>query len=165
MPKFKIEQIALCPHRTLSHAAMELLEAIGLTDWTLDEVAAVGHVKDQPSMVTNVAHLAFNYQALTDARELEILDYRSGRSWMDGIRGQASHFGMHVSREELDEWKAFFTDRGIGIAQEVDTLSHTNPFLIQTGRKYHYCIFDTRMILGVDLKFIVRVESDESTGD
>jgi hypothetical protein len=37
----------------------------------------------------------------------------------------------------------------------VDTYLHTNP-VIKDSRRYTYVIFNTRDILGVDLKFIVR---------
>ena len=47
-------------------------------------------------------------------------------------------------------------ERGIKVAQEVFTKSHTNP-VIAGKRKYNYVIFDTKEILGVDLKFIVRI--------
>jgi hypothetical protein len=43
------------------------------------------------------------------------------------------------------------------VAQEVLTQSHTNP-VISGKRWYNYVIFDTKDILGVDLKFIVRKE-------
>jgi hypothetical protein len=38
------------------------------------------------------------------------------------------------------------------------TISHTNP-VIAGKRWYTYVIFDTRSILGIDLKFIVRREA------
>ena len=47
------------------------------------------------------------------------------------------------------------------MAQEVFTESHTNP-VIAGKRSYNYVIFDTREILGVDLKFIVRINKDDS---
>ena len=39
--------------------------------------------------------------------------------------------------------------------------SHTNP-VIAGKRSYNYVIFDTKDILGVDLKFIVRINKDDS---
>ena len=63
---------------------------------------------------------------------------------------------MHCSAEELVQWRAFFAERDIPVAQEVFTESHTNP-VIAGQRWYNYVIFDTKDILGVDLKFIVRL--------
>ncbi|WP_211257045.1 hypothetical protein, partial [Xanthomonas pisi] len=72
---------------------------------------------------------------------------------------QVSHLGMHVTAAELAEWRQFFNEEGIQVAQEVVTDSHTNPN-IAGKRRYNYVIFDTREIIGVDLKFIVRLNQD-----
>lgn len=166
--QFKIEQVALCPPDP--EKAIELLKAMGMTDWVRDIVVAQGTVRDerttedvlvngiQKEKSTNVAHLAFNYQALGAAKELEVLNYAAGKNWMSAHRPSVSHLGMHCNTSELYEWKQFFKRRGISIAQEVDTLSHSNPE-ISGKRWYHYCIFDTRAFLGVDIKFIVRKDS------
>jgi hypothetical protein len=68
---------------------------------------------------------------------------------------RASHIGMHCTEAELESWRAFFASRNIAVAQEVFTKSHTNP-VIAGKREYHYVIFDTYGILGIDVKFIVR---------
>jgi hypothetical protein len=151
MPTLKIDQIAICPPDP--EAARELLDAMGCGDWAHDDVTATGTVFGQEA--TNKAHLQFNYTALERARELEVLEYVEGDNWMARYGPSASHLGMHCTEEELAEWRAFFTERGIKVAQEVQTLQHTNP-VIAGKRQYHYVIFDTRYILGIDLKFIVR---------
>lgn len=151
--KFQIEQIALCPANHT--AAMELLTALGAGAWALDHVKAQGEVFGNPDR-TNAADLSFNYD-LCAGKELEVLHYTDGDNWMrDLLRvNSVSHLGCHCTEEELEEFRAFFKGRGIDVAQEVRTSSHTNP-VIAGKRLYHYCIFDTRSILGVDLKFIVR---------
>ena len=78
----------------------------------------------------------------------------------DERRNSVSHLGMHCTADELELWQEFFAERGIGIAQEVVTDSHTNP-VISGKRLYNYVIFDTKEILGVDLKFIVRLEPEQ----
>jgi hypothetical protein len=78
---------------------------------------------------------------------------------MAGRPPMVSHLGMHCTAEELDAFRRKFADMGIRVAQEVFTESHTNPFLLEQKRKYQYVIFDTRDILGADLKFIVRREN------
>lgn len=161
MPKFILEQIAIVPPQR--EAAIELLKAIGLTQWADDLVVAHGEVFGIMDC-TNVADLAFNYQtahgvagSVADPKplEFEVLNYRTGENWMQGREGSASHLGMHCTEVELADWRRFFERRNIRVAQEVNTLSHTNP-VIAGKRKYKYVIFDTRRILGIDLKFIVR---------
>lgn len=149
--KFTIEQVAICPIDTT--AAIELLEALGATEWAQDHVCAAGKVFDVDG--SNEANLAFNYQL--GVKEFEVLEYTTPNNWMNGIErhNSVSHLGMHCTEEELAEFKQFFSARGITIAQEVHTQSHTNP-VIDGKRLYHYCIFNTKDILGTDLKFIVR---------
>lgn len=153
--QFKIEQIALAPRDP--KAARKLLEAIGAVKWVEDTVVADGEV--QGSSAINKALLQFNYD-MFDGKELEILNYQNGPNWLTRRPYCVSHLGMHTTAEDLVRWRDFFASRGIKVAQEVYTVSHTNPFLLKTGRKYHYVIFDTFEILGVDLKFIVRREGE-----
>lgn len=153
--KFQIEQVALCPADPA--AAKALLSEMGLSEWAEDHVVASGHVFGAPG--TNEADLAFNYQSdeMQKPMELEVLHYTKGDNWMSRSAPRVSHIGMHCSAEELSEWRAFFAERGISVAQEVFTESHSNP-VIAGKRWYNYVIFDTYEILGVDVKFIVRIE-------
>ena len=157
--KFTIEQIAICPENPI--AAKKLLSEMGAVEWTEDHVVATGNVFAKGG--TNEADLSFNYDIFA-GKEFEILNYTSGRNWVDETttnRNVVSHLGMHCTADELLKWRKFFRDRGIQIAQEVFTDSHTNP-VIAGKRSYNYVIFDTRKILGVDLKFIVRIEVNDS---
>lgn len=152
---FKIEQIAIVPNDP--ERAMRLFAKIGLSEWAKDHVVAGGRVWNEPG--SNEADLAFNYQATGDkALELEVLHYTCSPNWMERYGTSASHLGMHVTAAELVEWRAFFASESIAVAQEVMTISHTNP-VIAGKRWYTYVIFDTRAILGIDLKFIVRREA------
>ncbi len=152
MVTFKIEQVALYPRDP--EAAKELLTAMGVNDWVTDHVSAKGSVRKLRN-VDNEADLSFNYSGMNAAGELEVLHYTRGAHWMRGMRPRVSHIGMHCTEQELAEWYSFFAGRGIPVAQEVYTRAHTNP-AIAGKRKYHYVIFDTYDILGVDVKFIVR---------
>jgi len=158
--KFKIEQIAIRPKHPIR--AKQLLSEIGAVDWSEDHVVATGKVFGHEG--TNEADLSFNYE-IFDGKEFEILNYTKGNNWIDSSgrteRNVVSHLGMHCSAEELEKWKEFFHQRAIKISQEVFTDSHTNP-VIAGKRSYNYVIFDTRKILGVDLKFIVRINKDDS---
>jgi hypothetical protein len=154
--KFKIEQLALNPlHPGI---AFGLMDALGLTDWSHDQASAKGPVHGQPATEEgNVASLSFNHE--TPGLELEIINYRSGDNWLEKHNTHASvasHIGMHCSAEELERWRAKFTALGIKVAQEVVTTKHTNPN-VPEGRRYKYVIFDTRDIIGLDVKFIVRL--------
>ena len=157
--KFTIEQIAIAPKDPT--AAKKLLSEIGAVEWAEDHVVATGSVFGKQG--TNEANLSFNYD-LFSGKEFEVLDYTSGSNWVDETtddRNIVSHLEMHCTADELLGWREFFRDRGIEVAQEVFTDSHSNP-VIAGKRSYNYVIFDTRKILGVDLKFIVRIEVNDS---
>ena len=151
--KFTIEQIAICPKDPSK--AKQLLKDMGAVDWSEDRVIAKGKVFDNQS--ENTADLSFNYD-LIQGKEFEVLNYIAGDNWMkeQSRINSISHLGMHCTADELLNWRVFFDERGIKVAQEVFTKSHTNP-VIAGKRKYNYVIFDTKEILGVDLKFIVRI--------
>ena len=163
--RFFIEQVALCPRDPVK--AVALLSMLGLEDWAHDTVIAAGSVYGKGGQI-NKAHLAFNYQGSRGLPlghdvtpqpkplELEVLHYAEGANWMDAWSSSVSHLGMHCTAEELVEWRAKFAELGYQVAQEVMTQSHTNP-VIDGQRWYNYVIFDTREVLGVDLKFIVRL--------
>lgn len=153
--QFKIEQIAITPKNT--KAAKALLAAIGLSSWIMDTVSARGTVAGTAGEIYNAAELSFNYDAApADGKlEFEVLNYKVGPNWMAGRAQSVSHLGMHVTAEELELWRAKFAEHEIGVAQEVHTEAHSNP-AIKDSRRYHYVIFATRAVLGVDLKFIVR---------
>lgn len=174
--QFKIEQVALAP--AFTNRALRLLQRIGLGDFVADTVVAEGRVFNEPA--ENTALLRFNYAAdrnfigntpkpagSTTPLELEVLTYVKGPNWVDAIRvnmdapamSMVSHFGMHVTEEELEQFHAIMVSEGVEIAQEVNTKSHTNEH-IANSRRYHYRIYATRHILGVDLKFIVRKSID-----
>lgn len=167
-PKFQIQQIAIFPADPAR--AVKLLSDLGLDEWVEDIVNSTGKVFG--SAVESLGHLRFNYQGggadleANKPLELEVLDYPSmhndqyedfNQNWMDyqGLRNSVSHLGMHCTEEELAQFRAYFAENDIKVAQEVKTHSHTNPH-IANSRRYTYVIFDTREILGVDLKFIVR---------
>lgn len=160
--EIKIEQVAIATNTTeQADKIIDGYKDLGFDEWVFDVVTAEGTVFGKP--VTNVARLAFNYQM---GHELEILTYLAGDSWHDR-RCQSmtypfqSHMGLHVTEQEMISWKRKMKNRKIDIAQEVYTLSHTNPH-IAGKRKYHYVVFDSRHKLGFDLKLIERIMLEES---
>jgi hypothetical protein len=159
MPQFKIEQVALYPVNPVE--ARSLLSDLGLSHWIHDTVVAAGEVFGEAG--ENEAHLSFNYQSGNGSDkeagkplELEVLHYADGPNWMDQRAAGVSHLGMHVTDRQLMEFDEVFRKHGIGIAQRVVTQSHTNE-AIKDSRRYKYVIYDTHEIIGVDLKFIVRL--------
>lgn len=157
--KFQIEQIAICPRDR--DRALWLLQALGAYEWAHDHVVALGRVFGIQSR--NEADLAFNYALGRQDKplEFEVLNYTHGPNWMATRACGVSHLGMHCTHEDLIKWRSFFTSLNIAVAQEVVTESHTNP-VIAGLRRYNYVIFNTWPILGVDLKFIVRLNPDGS---
>lgn len=157
--KFTIEQIAICPQDPVR--AKNLLAEMGAVTWHDDHVVASGSVFGQH--YGNEADLAFNYELDPEHSklEVEVLHYTKGTNWMQGPGrfNSVSHLGMHCTEAQLDAWRGFFAQRGISVAQEVTTSSHTNP-VIAGLRRYTYVVFDTKHILGVDLKFIVRLNQE-----
>ncbi len=151
---FLIEQIAICPKDP--KAAIELLTAMGAVDWLHDHVHATGKVNGISG--SNEADSSFNDNLTSSSRhpstrllELEVLNYTKGPNWMaDPERANSiSHLGMYVSENALVKWRAFFSNRDIKIAQEVQTTNHTRS----TGF-YFNIVFDTKAILGFDIKLM-----------
>lgn len=166
VPKF--EQIAFyAPDMNLTKSMFSLL---GCREWVNDTVTAKGtigteHAPNQLLNAVNVADLSFNY----DLRiELELIRYVAGANWHnfrnphrvneDGsaIAPFLSHMSYHV--EDMAGEKMKYLRAGFHIIQDVQTLTHTNPFLQETKRRYNYVIFDTVSQLGFDLKLIKRIE-------
>ena len=158
MPKFIINQISICPKDPI--AAHKLLFEMGAVPWNLDTVTAEGEVNGISGR--NVSQVAHNYNLVSTETEFEILDYSHGPSWLaDKTESVVASFGMNSTEEHLSKWKEFFAERNIDVCQEVNTIKHANPAINDVYR-YHFCIFRTRDILGVDIKFIVRRNLDES---
>lgn len=152
----KMEQVAIATENP--EKLIEALITAGVTseNWVRDTVTAEGTVFGEETV--NVANLYFNYDL---GFELEILKYREGKNWhekrkpVDGSNF-LSHMGRHVDSLEMARIKKDMELKGIGIAQEVYTLNHENP-AIKGKRKYHYVVFDSRGVLGFDLKLIERI--------
>lgn len=154
MPTFKIEQLALRLNPKRAEEALKFLAACGISNWTDDRVVASGTVHARSC--ENTANLRFNYDAFA-GNELELLQYTRGENWLDreGSESIVSHIGMHCEEADLAAWRRVMVQFQITLAQEVWTDSHTNPRIARC-RRYHYVIYATRDLIGVDLKFIVR---------
>lgn len=164
MPRFKIEQIALMPVNQAR--AIELLHDLGMTDWIFDTVSSRGDIRGE--LDRNVAQLAFNYDS-EKPPEFELLSYAEGGHWLASamrLNGPsiASHLGMHVTWHEWLEFDEVFRKHQISVAQDINTCHHENR-AIRGNRFYRYIIYDTRSILGIDLKFIIRLNAEQRYGE
>lgn len=158
----KLEQIAIATNDT-NKTIQALSSAFGLAGgWTMDVVEAKATVFGQEG--ENIAELNFNYDL---GFELEVLEYINGASWHDARVAQGaefpflSHIGYHCTEREAQAQIARMALLGVNIAQEVHTKSHSNP-VIDGKRLYHYVVFDSKHLLGFDLKLIVRLNPDGS---
>jgi hypothetical protein len=145
----KTDQIAYIAYNDEDEKSIK--KALGLENavWVEDECVASGIVRGVPGV--NKAKLLFNYDM---GIEVEILRYIEGPNYADGIvGGSIGHIGIHAGPGENVPTFNF------PIIQQVKTRSHTNEFLLKTGRKYQYTIYDTFDALGVYMKVIERIEA------
>lgn len=144
----KIDQLAFISHGEADTRA--IMAQLGLMDkaWTEDICVASGEVRGVPGV--NKARLLFNYDM---GIEVEILQYLEGPNYASNLHGgRVCHYGIHA-----DAGKPVPTFDA-PIIQRVKTRSHTNDFLLKTGRRYQYTIYDTLNTLGVYTKVIERIE-------
>jgi hypothetical protein len=145
----KLDQIAFFVNNDEDELAIKRRFGLEHADWTEDHVLAHGMVRGKPA--ENQAKLLFNYDL---GIELEILRYTAGPSYCDWFieSGSMCHIGFHYSgKGEVPSFDA-------PIIQQVETVSHTNDFLVTSGRRYRYTIYDTFSEHGVYMKVIERIE-------
>jgi len=160
----KLDQIAYYIHNERQAAAVAAYHGLNLSDFSVED-RVVGKVacgrkfdpNDTSTYTMSKAHLRFNYSL---GIELELLTYEEGFHWHMGStpfeRGSAflSHHGFHM--EPGESIPAMMNH--CPVAQHMITESHTNPYLIENGRRYEYLIVDTLAMLGNYSKFIWRIE-------
>lgn len=160
----KIEQLAIAcknPEKVIG----ALSTVFGAGQWSEDTVVARGKVHGFPT--ENQASLNFNYQI--GPFEFELLNYEHGNNWHTYVCNEEgnkaenflSHLGVHIDDPADFEHTYKVLQEQFNIAQEVVTQSHTNE-AIKDLRRYRYVIFDSRKILGFDLKIIQRLNLDET---
>lgn len=149
----RIDQVAFYSKDPAKFKAL-LNKIFGTEVWHDDEVVADGEVFGYEA--SNRAALGFNYELMKGGLEFEVLNYLEGDNWVEAVNQNIglTHLGMHV--EDIDPWIEKMEALEYQIAQEVTTVSHTNP-AIKDNRRYRYVIFDTRDDLGFDLKLIQRL--------
>lgn len=144
----KIDQLAFISHS--EEDTRKIKETLGLqnADWIEDICVASGEVRGVPGV--NKARLLFNYDM---GIEVEILQYLEGPNYASNLGGgRIAHYGIHAAPGKVPP--VFDAP----VIQRVKTRSHTNSFLLETGRRYQYTIYDTLASLGVFTKVIERIE-------
>lgn len=161
-----LDQIAFYAHDGLQEEEIKKKLGLAEAEWIRDEVwgrVEVDALKGQFSRSRghSRAILQFNYSY---GIELEILTYLEGPQWHRSCETVGfpsrdpfiSHFGIHLDDGED------FPEMDLPLVQEMWTESHTNPYLIERQRTYHYRIYDARPTMGCYLKFIKRIEPKQS---
>ena len=102
------------------------------------------------------AQLLFNYD---NGIETDILTYTKGPHWHSHryefrVRMPfLSHIGIHMAPGEQSHLAG-----NAPLVQRMKTISHTNPYLLEQKRTYHYEIYDTTNDLGHYTKLIWRIQ-------
>jgi len=145
----KIDQLAFISHSERDTAAIKKQLGLESAEWTEDICVASGEVRGESG--TNKARLLFNYDM---GIEVEILQYLEGPNYASTLNsGRICHYGIHATAgKPVPTFDA-------PIIQRVKTRTHTNEFLLKTGRHYQYTIYDTINTLGVYTKVIERIEA------
>lgn len=150
----KLDQIAFIARSDEDERLIKSSLGLSLADWTEDECVAKGSVRGHPGEQTNRAKLLFNYDM---GIEVEILRYIEGANYADVNQipsCQMCHIGFHVEKGAKVPSTSPFK---FPIQQCVVTQTHTNQFLIDSGRRYRYTIYDSTAVFGTHLKVIERL--------
>jgi len=155
-----LDQVAFIARSDTDEMLIKRFLRLDQADWVEDEVVAKGYVRGVEGEATNTAKLLFNYDF---GIEVEILRYLDGPNYPEiGAvpAGNVAHLGFHVEKGKHvpPAMKDFVFS--CPIIQQVVTQSHTNQFLIDSGRRYRYTIYDTKPLFGIYLKVIERLEAD-----
>jgi hypothetical protein len=156
----KLDQIAYYAHNEDQVEKLKLQFGAYEGEWIEDIATGDVSVMNGPSGKTHEGlsrgRLRFNYDL---GIELEILTYLEGPHWhmdkTDFLLGRPflSHLGFHMEKDERPPEKVM---RDGLLVQVMNTTLHTNSYVNEKKRKYHYEIF--KMPSGPDLKYIWRRE-------
>lgn len=152
----KLDQIAWYAHTEKQVLEIKNLFGLAHKDWIED--FAFGDAELGGRREDCRAHLRFNYDL---GIEMEILTYLDDFNWHAFKRTEGyftgeiflSHYGFHLEEDE-----PFPRHTPGPLVQEMWTNSHTNPYLLERKRTYHYRIHDARETLGAYIKYIKRIQ-------
>ena len=158
----KMDQIAFYCADDKAEAIIKSHFGLENAEWKQDTVTARSVIGDDDNPITNVGYLQFNYDL---GIELEILRYsEDSEHWhVDQVFKQSmlkmiypfiSHVGVHCDEFPVVDNKFF------KLVQETWTISHTNPYVIEKGRRYHYRIYQCKGSRSY-IKYIKRVAGEK----
>lgn len=162
----KIDQIAFYCADEKSEAAIKVHFGLQNAEWKQDTVTALSSIFGEDAVI-NIGHLQFNYDI---GIEMEILRYAEDSEhwhldqvWKQKLFGSyspfISHVGIHLGRDDAVGWVEDFPivdEKLFRLVQETWTQHHTNPFVVERGRLYHYRIYQCRHTQSY-IKYIKRV--------
>lgn len=142
----KIDQIAFYCADDKAEAIIKSHFGLLNAEWKKDTVTALSRIADDPEEIVNVGYLQFNYDL---GIELEILRYDDDSEhwhvdqvWKMNMLGAnfpfISHVGIHL--EEGEDFPVV-DERLFRLVQETWTKHHTNPYVVEKKRLYHYRIY------------------------
>lgn len=161
----KIDQIAFYCADDTAEAIIKSHFGLLNAEWKNDTVTATSRIADDPDEVVNVGYLQFNYDL---GIELEILRYDEDSEhwhvdqvWKMLMLGAnypfISHVGIHL--EDGEDFPAV-DEEMFRLVQETWTKHHTNPYVVEKKRLYHYRIYKCKGSNSY-IKYIKRVAGEK----
>lgn len=154
----KCDQLAIYVHNEDQRDSIKHLYGLDRGEWIKDN--PIGRAQIMGWREQLACYLEFSNDLMADV-ELELITCSGDRHAYTLFDQWAmrqpflAHIGFHVAGAEWPPIAA------APLVQEMWTESHTNPFLVKNGRRYHYRVYDTRPQVGVFTKLIKRVERDD----
>ena len=149
---YQFHQIAI--YAAHQDDAVEFYRNLGHNDWIEDYASLVGWLDGE--LVETQAHMQFNYDIMP--MELEFLTYSGpNRHAAQGRDGEVP-FISHMSVYTDDVFEIIKQFRMKPYHRFV-TRNHANPG-VAGKKRFIECIYDTRNVLGYDIKFIQKVPWD-----
>lgn len=150
----KFHQIAIYHHDP--EMAMEEWCEMGFNNWTGDRAELVGTEWSMPS--SKVGTMWFNYDIAP--LELEYVkynrEYRHSADDRDGHPPFLSHMSTYCEDVYSVAYRLWSQYRLVPYHRFV-TKNHLNPYVLEKGIRFMEAIYDTRNLLGYDVKLIQRV--------
>lgn len=157
---YMFHQVAMyCPDGV--HDAVRTYRSMGFGEWSRDRATLKGIQQSSDGSWHEfevAAEMAFNYQAMP--MELEFLHY-AGHGHRHAEREKLtripfiSHMSVHVDsvRAQMELMRSVYGMRPYWLFV---TSEHSNPN-VRGKKRFVECIFDTRQMLGYDIKCIERI--------
>lgn len=152
----KFHQVAIYSANVFE--SVNMWKDMGYEDWTYDEAILSGTEWGKPG--SKKAFMAFNYDILPN--ELEFVHYSAPTRHLQDERDGNPPFISHMSVMVDDvQWETLriFNRFGMKPYHEFLTGHHTNE-RVKGRKRFKEAIYDTRGLLGFDLKLIQRVPWD-----